>query len=209
MGKHVQSIDNKVINRIYGHGKGWVFTPNHFSDLGSRDAVASALKRYRQSRLIRQLARGVYDYPRTDPELGVLSPSPDAVAKALAGRDVVRLQPSGAYAANLLGLSTQVPMKIVYLTDGRSRTVRIGKQKIILKQTTPRNMATAGRISGLVIQTLRHLGQKHVDEDTIARLDRLLDADAKKQLLKDLRYAPAWIAEIMRRLGKKEETKLT
>jgi hypothetical protein len=209
MGKHSQSIDNKIINRIYGHGKGWVFTPVHFSDLGSRDAVASALRRYRQSGLIRQLARGLYDYPRTDPELGVLSPSPDAVARTLAGRHVVRLQPSGAYAANLLGLSTQIPMKIVYLTDGRSRTVQIGKQKIILKQTTPRNMATAGRISGLVIQTLRHLGQKHVDEDIIARLDRRLDADAKKQLLKDLRFAPAWIAEIMRRLGKKEEKEST
>jgi hypothetical protein len=209
MGKHPQSIDNKIINRIYGHGKGWVFTPVHFSDLGSRDAVASALRRYRQSGLIRQLARGLYDYPRTDPELGVLSPSPDAIARALAGRDVVRLQPSGAYAANLLGLSTQIPMKIVYLTDGRSRTVQIGKQKIILKQTTPRNMATAGRISGLVIQTLRHLGQKHVDDDIIARLDRRLDDDSKKQLLKDLRFAPAWIAEIMRRLGKKEEKEST
>jgi len=209
MGKHTQSIDKKTINRIYGHGRGWVFTPAHFSDLGSRDAVASALRRYRQSGLIRQLARGLYDYPRTDPEIGMLTPSPDSVAKALAGRDAVRLQPSGAYAANLLGLSTQVPMKIVYLTDGRSRTVQIGKKQVILKRTTPRNMATAGKISGLVIQALRHWGQKHIDEDVIARLDRRLDADAGKQLLKDVRFAPAWIADIMRRLGKKEETELT
>ncbi len=208
MGKHTQGVDKKSISRIIGHGKGWVFTPAHFSDLGSRDAVASALKRYRQSGLIRQLARGLYDYPRTDPELGMLTPSPDSVAKALAGRDAVRLQPSGAYAANLLGLSTQIPMKIVYLTDGRSRTVQIGKKQIILKRTTPRNMATAGRISGLVIQALRHLGQKHVNEDVIARLDRRLDADAGKQLLKDVRFAPAWIADIMRRLGKNEETEL-
>jgi hypothetical protein len=209
MGKHTQSIDNKAINRIYGHGKGWVFTPAHFSDLGSRDAVAAALRRYRQSGLVRQLARGLYDYPRNDPELGMLTPSPDSVARALAGRDAFRLQPSGAYAANLLGLSTQLPMKIVYLTDGRSRTVRIGKKQIILKRTTPRNMATAGRISGLVIQALRHLGQKHVDEDVVTRLDRRLDADARKQLLKDVRFAPAWIADIMRQLGKKKETELT
>jgi hypothetical protein len=205
MGKHTQSIDKKIISRIYGHGKGWVFTPTHFSDLGSRDAVASAVKRYRQSGLIRQLARGLYDYPRTDPELGILTPSPDAIARALAGRDAVRLQPSGAYAANLLGLSTQIPMKIVYLTDGRSRTVQIGKKHIILKQTTPRNMATAGRISGLVIQALRHLRRQHVDDEVIARLDRRLDADGRKQLLKDVRFASAWIAEIMRRLGKKKE----
>ena len=177
MGKHIQSIDSKIKNRIYGHGKGWVFTPVHFSDLGSRDAVASALKRYRQSGLIRQLARGLYDYPRFDPDLGILSPSPDVVARALAGRDAVRLQPSGAYAANLLGLSSQIPMKIVYLTDGCSRTVQIGKKQILLKRTTPRNMATAGRISGLVIQALRHLGRQHVDDEIIARLDRRLSDD--------------------------------
>ena len=209
MGKHSQSIDKKVINRIYGHGRGWVFTTAHFSDLGSRDAVASALKRYRQTGIIRQLARGLYDYPRTDPEFGILTPSPDSIAGALAGRDAVRLQPSGAYAANLLGLSTQVPMKIVYLTDGRSRTVQIGKKEIILRRTTPLNMATAGRISGMVIQGLRHLGQKHVDENVIAGLDRRMDADSRKQLLKDVRFAPVWIANIMRRLGKKEETALT
>ncbi len=209
MGKHTHSVDNKTINRIYGHGRGWVFTPAHFSDLGSRNAVASALKRHCQSGPIRQLARGLYDYPRTDPKLGILTPSPDAVAKALASRDAVRLQPSGAYAANLLGLSTQIPMKIVFLTDGRPRTVQIGKKQIILKQTTPRNMATAGKISGLVIQALRHLGSKHVDDDVIARLDRRLDADARKQLLKDVRFAPAWIADVMRRLGKKKEAELT
>ncbi len=139
----------------------------------------------------------------------MLTTSPDALARALEGRDAVRLQPSGAYAANLLGLSTQIPMKILYLTDGRSRTVQIGKKQIILKRTTPRNMATAGRISGLVIQALRHLGLKHVDEDVIARLDRRLDADAGKQLLKDIRFAPAWIADIMRRLGMKKETEIT
>ena len=144
-----KNIDSKVVSRIYGHGRGWVFTPNHFKDLGSRDAVASALKRHKQSGLIRQLARGVYDYPKIDPELGLLEPSIDDIAQALAGRDATRLQPSGAYAANLLGLSTQVPTKIVYLTDGRSRMVQIGKRQITLKQTTPRNMATAGRISDI------------------------------------------------------------
>jgi hypothetical protein len=207
MGKHTQSIDNKIKKRIQGNGQGWVFTPANFSDLGSRDAVASALKRYRKSGFIRQLARGLYDYPRTDPELGLLTPSPDAIAKALAGRDAVRLQPSGAYAANLLGLSTQIPMKIVFLTDGRSRTVQIGKKQIVLKQTTPRNMATAGRISGLVIQALRHLGRKHVDDEVISILDRKLDADAGKQLLKDVRFAPSWIAEIMRRIGSRKESR--
>ena len=205
MEKSKKNIDNKVVSRIYGHGRGWVFTPNHFKDLGSRDAVASALKRHKQSGLIRQLARGVYDYPKIDPELGLLEPSIDYIAQALAGRDATRLQPSGAYAANLLGLSTQVPMKIVYLTDGRPRTVQIGKRQITLKQTTPRNMATAGRISGLVIQALRHLGSRHVDAAIIEAVKKRLSASDRKRLLADIRHAPAWIADIIRKVAAEDE----
>ena len=200
-----KNIDSKVVSRIYGHGRGWVFTPNHFKDLGSRDAVASALKRHKQSGLIRQLARGVYDYPKIDPELGLLEPSIDDIAQALAGRDATRLQPSGAYAANLLGLSTQVPTKIVYLTDGRSRMVQIGKRQITLKQTTPRNMATAGRISGLVIQALRHLGSRHVDAAIIEAVKKRLSASDRKRLLADIRHAPAWIADIIRKVAAEDE----
>ena len=200
-----KNIDSKVVSRIYGHGRGWVFTPNHFKDLGSRDAVASALKRHKQSGLIRQLARGVYDYPKIDPELGLLEPSTDDIAQALAGRDATRLQPSGAYAANLLGLSTQVPTKIVYLTDGRPRTVQIGKRQITLNQTTPRNMATAGKISGLVIQALRHLGGRHVDAATIEAVKKRLSAADRKRLLTDIRHAPAWIAEIIRKVAAEDE----
>ena len=203
-----KNIDSKVVSRIYGHGRGWVFTPNHFKDLGSRDAVASALKRYKQSGLIRQLARGVYDYPKIDPELGLLEPSTDDIAQALAGRDATRLQPSGAYAANLLGLSTQVPTKIVYLTDGRPRTVQIGKRQITLNQTTPRNMATAGKISGLVIQALRHLGSRDVDAATIEAVKKRLSASDRKRLLADIRHAPAWIADIIRKVAAEDEQRV-
>jgi len=206
MGKHADSTDSKILRRIQSRKRGWVFTPDSFTDLGTRQAVDLALMRHRDSGLIRQLARGLYDYPKIDPQLGQLQPSTDDIATALAGRDATRLQPSGAYAANLLGLSTQVPMKVVYLTDGRTRTVQIGKRQIILKHTTPRNMATAGKSSGLVIQALRHLGRKNVDQQIIARLDRRLDDAARKQLMKDIRYAPAWIADIIRTLVGKEKT---
>ncbi len=204
MTKHIHSIDSKVLRRIRSHGRGWVFTPEHFKDLGSRDAVASALKRAKQSGGIRQLARGLYDYPREHPALGILEPAIDDIAAALAGRDALCLQPTGAYAANLLGLSAQVPMKVVYLTDGRSRMVQIGKRQITLKHTTPRNMATAGRISGLVIQALRHIGQPYVNEPVISQLNKRLDQPARKQLMKDIRYAPAWIAKIIRRLAERD-----
>ena len=200
----MKSIFNQILSRVYGHGRGWVFTPNDFKDLGSRNAIASALKRHKQSGRIRQLARGLYDYPKSDPQLGLLLPPADDIAKTLAGRDAARLQPTGAYAANLLGLSTQVPMKVTYLTDSPSRTVQVGNQQIILKQTTPRNMATAGKVSGLVIQALRHLGQKNVDDQVIAQLDRRLDAQARLQLMKDIHYAPAWIADIFHDLADRE-----
>ena len=201
----MQSIDSKIISRIYGRGKGCVITPGDFLDLGSRQAVDLALHRLAKKGTLRRLARGLYDYPRIDPELGLLSPTIDTIVKALKGRDNILLQPSGGYAANLLGLSDQVPMKIVFLTDGPARRVQIGKQIIMLKHTTPRAMATAGRISGLVIQALRHLGQRQVDDAVVANLQKKISASDKKVLLRDLRYAPAWIAAILRRVAGPEE----
>ena len=195
----------RIFARIKSHGRGWVFTPNHFEDICGRSTVSTTLQRLHESEKIRQLARGLYDYPKIHPKLGMLSPPADDVAKALAGREAIRLQPSGAYAANLLGLSTQVPMKIVYLTDGASRIVQVGNRQIILKRTTPRNMATAGRISGLVIQALRYLGKEHVDRPIIEQLGNRLDKNACEQLMKDIRYAPAWIAAIFRELAKGKE----
>ena len=122
--KQAESVDSKVLNRICSHVRGWVFTPDAFQDLGSRAAVDVALRRQKRAGTIRQLARGLYDYPANHPQLGLLYPSADAVAKALAGRDALRLQPSGAYAANLLGLSEQVPMRVVFLTSyGEPRNV--------------------------------------------------------------------------------------
>ena len=124
------------------------------------------------------------------PLLGPLLPPPDAIAKAVAGRQQARLQPAGAYAANLLGLSEQVPAKVVFLTDGLSRTVQIGPMAIHLRRTTPRNMATAGRLSGLLIQALRHLGKAHATSERIAHLKRTLPADNRRALIRDIRFAP-------------------
>ncbi len=203
MGRRSDSTDSKILLRIKSRKRGWVFTPDSFKDLGTRRAIDLALMRHRDSGLVRKLARGLYDYPKIDPQLGQLQPSTDDIARALAGRDATRLQPSGAYAANLLGLSTQVPMKVVYLTDGRTRTVQVSKRQVLLKHTTPRNMATAGKISGLVIQALRHLGRENVDSEIIKRLDHQLDDAARKQLIGDIRYAPAWIADIIRPLARR------
>ena len=199
--KSTQSIDSQILTRIRRRGRGSVLVPADFLDLGSRQAVDLALHRLARKGTIRRLARGVYDYPRQHPTLGTLSPPADAIARALAGRDRTRLQPAGAYAANALGLSEQVPAKAVFLTDGPSRTVKIGRMTIQLRRTTPRNMAAAGRLSGLVIQALRALGEAHVTPERIAHLKRTLPADKRRGLLRDLRLAPAWMHPIFRKLA--------
>ncbi len=202
--KETQSIDSQALARIHGWGRGSVFVPSDFLDLGSREAVDLVLHRLARKGTIRRLARGVYDFPKEHPVLGLLSPSADAVARALAGRDRTRLQPAGAYAANILGLSEQVPAKAVFLTDGPSRTVKIGPTTIQLRRTTPRNMEAAGRLSGLLMQALRELGEEHITPERRAHLKRTLPADKRRELLKDLRLAPAWMHPIFRELAQED-----
>ncbi len=189
----MQAVQNKIVARIYGKGRGWVFTPSHFLDLGVRKSVDMALARLVDAGTIRRVAHGLYDYPKQHKTLGLLSPQPDAIAQAVSRSDASRLQPSGAYAVNLLGLSLQVPAKIVYLTDGAKKTVVAGKQVIQLKPTTPKNMKTAGRVSGLVIQAFRYLKKDGVGAGAIANLRRTLSDADKAQLCKDRIYAPAWM----------------
>ncbi len=201
MGKHKNSVDNQILGRIIAKNRGWVFTPADFLDLGSRTAVGLALMRHARIGTIRKLARGLYDYPVQDARAAPVPPSNESIANALKGRDDFRLQVSGAHAANGLGLSDQVPVRAVYLTDSRARKVKLGRREIVLKNTTTRQMATAGRISGTVMQALRWLGQRNVDERVVAKLRRTLSDSDKKQLLQDLRYASGWVAEIMRAIA--------
>jgi hypothetical protein len=196
----MQSLDNKLLSRVYGTGRGSVFTQDGFLDLGSRAAVDKSLSRLAQKGTLNRLARGVYYYPKVHPDLGELSPEPDRVARAVAGKLATRLLPSGAYAANLLGLSEQVPAKIVFLTDGPSRIIRIGKQEIRLRRTSLRNMAAAGRLSGLLIQAFRYLGKEHITQERIRHLKRTIPANERRRLLKDLRLAPAWMHPLLRTL---------
>lgn len=199
--RNTQTIDNMILASIHARGRGSVFVPADFLDIGSREAVDTVLHRLARKGTIRRLARGVYDFPKAHPVLGPLQPSAEAVARALAGRDHTRLQPAGAFAANALGLSKQVPAKAVFLTDGPSRTVKIGPTTIQLRRTTARNMAAAGRLSGLLIQALRELGQEHITPQRREHLRRILPAEKRRELVKDIRLAPAWMHPIFRELA--------
>lgn len=199
--KSPEALDSRILAALRRRGPGCVVVPSDFLGMGSRRAVDVALHRLARAGAIRRLARGVYDAPRRHPQLGLLSPSPDAIARAIAGRDRVRLQPAGAYAANTLGLTDQVPAKVVFLTDGPSRTVTIGDMTIQLRRTTPRNMEPAGRLSGLFIQALRELGREHMTPERYALLKRTIPATERRKLLEDLRLAPTWMHAIFRELA--------
>lgn len=205
MAKHLNSVDTQLLRRIKSRRRGWVFTPADFSDLGSPTAVGKALMRHTRAGTIRQLGRGLYDFPVEHQRFGTIPPSDQAIAEALKGEDTFRLQLSGGHAANVLGLSTQVPMRTVFLTDSRSRKVRLGKREIALKNTSARHLATAGRISGMVIQALRWIGRRQFDAAMVATLRRNLTDEQKQQLLKDIRYAPAWIAAVMRQVAQPDK----
>jgi hypothetical protein len=201
MSKHPHSTDALMLQRIQSQPDDWVFTPADFVDLGSRDAVATAIKRHKAAGVIRSVGRGLYDVPRHHELLGLLWPSIEKVADAIARKDGLRLQPTGVYAANLLGLSEQVPAQVVYLTDGASRNVKVGPTQIVFKRTTPRHMAAAGRLSGLLIQAFRSMKQVHVKPQHIERLRSRIPAKERAAILSDLALAPAWMHAYFKQLA--------
>lgn len=191
------SVANLLARRIQRSAPGTVFTPDTFATLGTRAAVDKALQRLVTRGLVRRLSRGLYDKPRHDELFGTLWPSVEAVIKAVAGTHRFRTQPTGVYAANLLGLSEQVPAKVVLLTDGVSRTLQVGPSQISLRRTTPRQMAAAGRLSGLLIQAFKSLGPKHITPAHIRRLRERIPEDQRATVLKDLALAPAWMRPLL------------
>lgn len=191
-------LTKRMHDRIRARGEGAVFGAKDFLNLGSRAAVDQALSRLARDGFIRRLSRGIYDYPRRNERLGItISPAPEDVVHAVARRNASRVQVSGANAANALGLSTQVPAQIVYLTDGASRRIQVGGQVVELRHTTPRNLATAGKISGTVIQALRYLGREQVNERTVQHLQRVLSERDKQILRRDRVHAPGWMQPVL------------
>jgi len=192
------SLSDDILRRLKRAEPDRVFTRSDFLDLGSTDAIGMALQRMARAGKLRRVGRGLYDIPRTHPLLGELSASSDAIAAAIARRDGIRLQPTEAAAANLLNLSEQVPTRIVYHTDRRRRTVKVGQRTIEFRERSRRKMAAAGRAGGLVMSALRSLGRQHVTPEHLAHLRKLLKPSDCRRLLKDLRFAPAWMHPHMR-----------
>lgn len=191
------SIEVLVKNRIIEHGRGWCFTPIHFLDLGNEVSIRKALSHLQKRGVIRRLAQGIYDYPKTHGLLGTIPPDLNEVAKAIAEKNGVQIQPAGAHAANLVGLSSQVPGQIIFLTEGPSRKVKIGNQEIILKKTTKKNMFSSRTREGLLIQALKNLGKNHIDQVARAQAKKFLKDSNEKEIRKNMKFAPAWVRALV------------
>jgi predicted transcriptional regulator of viral defense system len=168
-----------------------------FLDYGNPESIKKALLRLKEKEILVRLAHGIYFYPKIDNELGVVYPSTEDIAKAIARRDKARIVPTGVQALNKLGLSTQVPMKVVYLTDGATRSIKVGKRTITFKNTSPKNLLAQGEISSLVIQALKTIGQSKVEDTTLLKIQTLLKKEKRENILHDAKLAPAWINKIV------------
>ena len=197
---------DQIMSRIHRQGAGHAFTPKDFLDLGSRGMVDVTLSQLVSAGVIRRVGRGLYDRPKYSEALGVtLGPNVDEIAQAIARRFRWRIIPTGAWAANALGLSTQVPAKIVYLSDGPSKKFELGKQTVCFKHARPKEMRTAGAVSSLVVQALRYLGKDGIGPEIIPRLrDRLSPAD-RRRLVRDTRYSTDWIFAVARQVAEEED----
>ncbi len=193
----MKSLGTRILARARRRGAGWVFSANQLFDLGNRAAIDQALSRLVRDGSIRRLARGLYDVPKIHPVLGPLSPNPDAVAAAVAEKTGHRLQISPVRAANEFGLSTQVPAKAVYLTDGSSRRIEVGNQVIHLKHAGPRALLGTGTRAGVAFQALRAIGKDHMSDRVVQQLRSVLPPEARKDLRKLMHRAPQWTAPVI------------
>lgn len=178
-----------------------VFSARHFDGLGSAAAIRQALSRLVKTGKIRRIRQGLYDLPRQHPIIGQTAPDIMATVRTLMEGSHSQWQFTGAYAANALGLSDQVPAKIVIQTDGVPRRVSLGKLTLLFRRAAPRNLFGAGRPAGLVIQAIRHLRNDPDIPRHIARLKKRLDAKTKADLKSLMSKAPVWMRPLLQRIG--------
>ena len=177
------SVENQIANHITRRGRGRIFFSEYFAEFGTSEAVRIALFRLVNKDFLIRLTQGIYLYPKRDGVLGIIYPSLDEIAKAIAKRDKACIVPTGVQALNKLGLSSQIPMKAVCLTDGSARDIQVVKSSIRFKRTTPKNLATKGEISGLTVQSLREIGKNNLISSELERINDLLQKEDRGMLL--------------------------
>ena len=201
----MQSIHLQVLDKISDLERGCVFFPEDFASIGNSESVRQALSRICKNGTIIRLSKGVYFYPVIDDELGIFYPSVERIGKAISKRDKSRIIPTGAFALNRLGLSTQVPVNVIFLTDGITRKINIGKQTIAFKHTKPKNLSFRGKITPLVVSALKEIGKDKVLPDELYKIRKALQSEPTEIVMSDAYLAPRWITDIILSLIKSRE----
>lgn len=189
----IQNTHNQIENKIRKSSKGKIFFAEDFQKFGSAENIRQILRRLEEHGKLQRLAHGIYLVPKVDKLLGVIYPSIEEIAKEIAKRDKARIAPTGIMAMYLLGLSTQIPLHAVYLTDGAQREIKIGKSIIKFKKTAPRNLAVKDDLLQLIIQAYKITGEKNISDDFEEKLTVYIKKLDAKVLLSQLKYAPVWI----------------
>ncbi len=193
-----KSVQTRIENEIKSMKRGSILFPSNFDDIGNVEVVKKSLLRLENKKFLIRLAHGIYLYPKQDKLLGALYPTIEEIAIAIANRDKARIIPTGTTALNKLGLSTQIPMNIVFLTDGAPRSIVVGKRTIKFKRTSPKNLAVRGEITSLIIQALKEIGK---DNTTAAQLEKIkmhLEKEKQEIIEHDAKLAPVWISKIIK-----------
>ena len=195
----IQSIDDKIINSLSKCGRGIVFFPATFSHYAQPKAVNKALERMTDAGVIIRIANGIYCYPKIEKKigLGILYPTFEEIARSIAKRDKARIAPAGAYAQNKLGLSSQIPMNVVYLTDGERRKVTIHDGRgIFFKHVAPRIFAFSDPLAQLLTIALKDIGNGNVTDEQKKCVKKLVNEHPRFSSV-DMRLMPVWIRQLI------------
>ena len=198
----MMSVGDRILKRVRDKGRGWVFTPKDFVDFGTRGSIDMALSRLAKSGAIRRIERGLYDYPKQHDKLGILSPDPDSLAQAVSARTGEKVFPSAAAAANRLGLSTQVPAKAAYVTDGPTRTRKLAGRTIAMKHTRAPILDSASSQANAVLQALSLIGRDNVDPTLIGALAKRLDNQDIKTLMAGRAQMSGWMGDVVLKIAR-------
>lgn len=194
----MENTEKEIKKRVEKAKPKKIFFTEDFRLLGTPVSVKTALHRLVKKKILHRLGRGIYTKPEYSKLLGKeILPSLEEIAVAIANRDKVRIIPTGSYALHVLGLSTQIPMKIVYLTDGTPRRIKIGNSDILFRRSSPRNLSYHGKISTLAIQALKEIGRGNLTTDEEDKLICILKTEDYNKLKHDIAIAPQWISEIL------------
>jgi len=193
----MQSIHLHVLDKIHKLERGSIFFPEDFASIGNSESVRQALSRICKNGTIIRLSKGVYLYQVIDEELGIFYPSVERIGKAISKRDKSRIVPTGALALNRLGLSTQVPVNVIFLTDGITRKINIGKQTVTFKHTNPKSLSFRGKITPLAVAALKEIGKDKILPDELQKIKKALQLEPTEIVLSDAYLAPRWITDII------------